>query len=164
MIRTQTESDLVNRAIRAADRILPPRVYVPLGLRQKKIRLEGRKLRTRKPSLVENLARINDADPVGFLIAVMEGQPLPNFIITPDATGFEITVGFEIPTVQQRLNAAAFLGTRAMPKPEAVNPKTIKEKPLSDWDMAVKQAAAGETRDTDSIETDNTVLLQNGEA
>jgi hypothetical protein len=77
--------DYTERAIRSteAGALIPPIVYLPRRLRGQKVRLTEDNLRytVDAPTVAENHVKIQGADPVGFLIAIMHGQPIPEFRI-----------------------------------------------------------------------------------
>jgi hypothetical protein len=61
---------------------VPPQCYVPLGFRhiQTRITIEGN-LTSSYPTPGEYAIRIAAADPMGMLLAMMQGQPIPEFEI-----------------------------------------------------------------------------------
>lgn len=139
---TESITDQVKRVIRSSLKLVPPLVYVPLKLRKKPVRVAGMHLTMLRPTADENYRRILDADPVGFLIAVMQGQPLPVFRVTEGAAEFEVTCHFDTPSPEARLNAAQFLASRAniQHTPEE-GARYQHPRRLTEWEIAVNQAA-----------------------
>lgn len=109
----ETVSDFTRRAIHASSEIIPPVVFVPLALRRSRRRVVGHAV-TRAPvseaEMAEDIAR---AAPHKFLIAVMEGQPLPRFTITEQAGGsLKVEVEYVVPSIEDRVTAASALHTK----------------------------------------------------
>ena len=70
---------------------IPPIVYIPASLRKRGSRLNLADHVTLNPaSEAENDQRIAKADPVGFLIAMMQGQPVPAFELSKAPNGTSI--------------------------------------------------------------------------
>lgn len=109
-------------------------VYLPPDVRKSRVRIDGRGVRTeRPPSEGEQIDRITMADPLGFLVAVMNGQPVLTFgfepkIVAPnkkraskktvkrfpmigleDADGGELVAYMHTPTMAERVEIAKFL-------------------------------------------------------
>ena len=87
MRRGQRESleSYTERAIRATESgtLIPPLVYIPMRMRSRLSRTmeDGLTVTTNPATLEENQLRIANADPIGMLIAIMQGQPIPSFEI-----------------------------------------------------------------------------------
>lgn len=105
--------DFTERAIRSteAGKLIPPIVYLPRRLRGQKVRLTEDNLRytVDGPTVAETHVKIAGADPIGFLIAVMHGQPIPEFRITRDGA---IDVFYTVPDFETRMKAARYLGDK----------------------------------------------------
>lgn len=120
-MKRQKLSSYTERAIRAteAGRLIPPIVYLPRLLRSKPVLLttdmpDQASYRCEPPTLHDNEVRIREVDPLGFLIAVMHGQPIPEFRVTN--TG-NIALYYAVPKLQERMRAAEFMsGVRRGPK------------------------------------------------
>jgi hypothetical protein len=99
--------DFTERAIRSteAGKLIPPIVYLPRRLRGQKVRLTEDNLRytVDPPTVTETHVAIAGADPVGFLIAIMHGQPIPEFRIARDGA---IDVFYAVPEFETRTRAA----------------------------------------------------------
>jgi hypothetical protein len=80
--------------------------------------------------------RIAEADPVGFLLAIMHGQPIPEFRVTKSG-GVEIF--YNTPTFEQRERVAKWLGSRVTLR---LDERDSKHKHVTgDWDTMVHNAA-----------------------
>jgi hypothetical protein len=106
--------DYTERAIRSteAGALIPPIVYLPRRLRGQKVRLTEDHLRFKVegPTVAENHVTIAAADPVGFLVAIMNGQPIPEFRI---ARGGAIDVFYSVPDFELRVKVATYLANKA---------------------------------------------------
>lgn len=112
--RKETLYDFTERAINATlqGTLIPPLVYVPANLRARgAVRVSLDDVATIVPPTdTENIQRIHKADPVGFLIAVMQGQPIPRIIISQEERKITARTVFEEPPLPCRIRAAEFLG------------------------------------------------------
>ncbi len=108
--RRETIDEFTERAIKATDagKLIPPIVYLPKRLRAHATRLTADQVRVtvEPPTIQENHARIADADPIGFLIAIMHGQPIPAFHITNDGA---IRIEYFVAMPETRIKVAGFL-------------------------------------------------------
>lgn len=107
-------------------------VYLPPDVRKNKVRLNAAGHATTAPfSAKEQLDRIIAADPVGFLVAIMNGQPVVTFDtlskeVAPKSTGaktkkkfpqlklgkvegVEIVASIQMPSIEDRKEVAKFL-------------------------------------------------------
>lgn len=107
-------------------------VYLPPSVRRNRLRLNSRGQATTAPlSAKESLDRITLADPLGFLLAIMNGQPVVTFAaetkeVEPKEThkrtqkkfpqlrlgkvdGAEIIAHLHVPSVDERVDIAKFL-------------------------------------------------------
>jgi len=122
------------RAIYAAARELPDLVYIGAEMRTK-VRVET--ITDRAPTTEENMTRIMEADPIGFLIAVMNGQPLAVFNVKDD----EIVIGHTLPSPELRTLAARYLAMIGSPRRNRSNG-------VSDFEAMVKRRIKGGTKKT----------------
>lgn len=106
--------EYTERAIRAteAGALIPPIVYLPRRLRGQKVRLTEDNLRytVDPPTVAENHVKIAGADPVGFLIAIMNGQPIPEFRVARNGA---IDLYYSVPEFADRMKAATYLANKA---------------------------------------------------
>lgn len=59
---------------------VPSMVWLPPGIRQRKTRVDTNGVVTNQPHSQDEInARVLQADPIGLLIAIMNGQPIPRF-------------------------------------------------------------------------------------
>lgn len=111
--RKETLLDFTERAIHASlsGILIPPLVYIPAQLRHKKgMRVDFNDDVTLKPpSDIENIHRVQKADPIGFLIAIMQGQPIPRIIVSKEGNEYRAHTEFEGPSLECRVMAAQHL-------------------------------------------------------
>lgn len=88
---------------------IPHFVFVPRGLRPGEGRLN---VKIANSDIIDNHARIANADPLGWMIAVLNGQPIPQFVIDKTSGKDELVLTYYIPSVEDRFKAAEWLGTR----------------------------------------------------
>lgn len=114
---------------------VPPNVYLPPminGVKTKAISLQA------PVKVSDNIVRIHtEGDPIGQLLALANGQPVPTYIITD--TG-ECKTIYETATLAQRISIAKWLGDRAMPKVNVNLRKDIDD----DWDATLRNAEVRE--------------------
>ena len=113
---------------------LPSIVYLPASIRARKTRMTADGVVTSSDlTAEEQLDRIVQADPIGFLIAVMNGQPIPTFRLidasnpapkknrkqnpqTAVSVGkdgdAEVLVEFHVPSIADRERIALYLADR----------------------------------------------------
>jgi hypothetical protein len=146
--------DFTERAIRSTDagKLIPPIVYLPRRLRGQKVRLTEDNLRytVDPPTVTETHVAIAGADPVGFLIAIMHGQPIPEFRIARDGA---IDVFYAVPEFETRTRAARFLAekqllNRTLSKAWRGNPDAQRE-----YDAMIARGAAP-ALDADNTDTE----------
>jgi hypothetical protein len=110
MRKRETLDEFTDRAIAATDagKFIPPIVYLPKRLRANGVRLtvDNICVTTNPPTIKENHLRILDADPLGFLMAVMHGQPIPSFHVTTEGS---IRVEYQVPCFDTRVQTAKWL-------------------------------------------------------
>lgn len=100
---------------------IPNFVYVPAALRP------GVKF----AKDANDVLRLEAADPIGFNIAIMNGQPIPQFTVIDN----QLKVHYFIPDFEQRQRAAEFLARRV---------NKTKDQPTDDFAAAVERAASNE--------------------
>jgi hypothetical protein len=139
--KRETLDQFTERAIRATDagKLIPPIVYLPSRLRANNTRLtvDNVRITTDPPTIEENHIRIAEADPIGFLIALMHGQPIPAFEITQDGA---IKVKYEIATFEQRERIAQWLGQKVTLRPREHNSREARDPEA--WDEIVRKRNA----------------------
>lgn len=110
--RKETLKEFTERAIDATFKgaLIPPLVYVPQRIRkgQARISFDGT-VTLNAASAAENDKRIAEADPTGFLIAIMQGQPIPRVVVKREGQGHVCSVEFEEPPLECRMRAAETL-------------------------------------------------------
>jgi hypothetical protein len=132
----ETLKSFTERAVRATveGTLFPPAVYIPAGLRKRKVRV--REVHTINPAdAKENELRVAACDPTGFLIAVMQGQPIPTFHVKEHGGKIIVETDFAIPDLLLRSEVAMELSRRnrrADPKAKA------------DYDAMIARAATAE--------------------
>lgn len=88
--------EYTERAIRATESgtLIPPLVYIPMRMRARLARTmeDGVTVTTNPATVEENNLRVANADPVGMLIAMMQGQPIPSFEIRAGKQPGELAV------------------------------------------------------------------------
>ncbi len=140
--RRETFDEYTERAIRATEtgKLIPPIVYLPKMLRGQKVRLtvDNLALTRDPPTIKENHLRIAEADPVGFLLAIMHGQPIPSFRVTKNGS---IEIDYEVPDMARRERVAKWLGSRVTLRlaPDAQN-SDHKTQNIDGWDAMVANA------------------------
>jgi hypothetical protein len=111
-----TQARYTERAIASVRRQIPRIVYLPAALRghNQTLTLDGLQVRITGPQITDNHARIAEADPLGHLIAVMNGLPIPRFIVEdgPDGGDATVRVVYHTPTVEEQRDAAKWLAAR----------------------------------------------------
>lgn len=110
---TENFKAYTDRAVEASlnETMIPPLVYIPAKLRKSKVRIVET-LTTKPPTFEENTIRVEQADPTGFLIALMQGQPLPVFEIKEAGGKMSVEVGWKIPDLPLRAEVAMELQRR----------------------------------------------------
>lgn len=113
--------DFTERALEASltGAFIPPLVYIPATLRKRGVRIaeDDLSVTANPPTLEENKLRIAKADPVGFLIALMGGQPVPAFEVHREAGGkLEVKVDWRIADLPLRAEVAMELARRGLTK------------------------------------------------
>lgn len=130
---------------------IPPIVYLPAKLRAHGIRItvDHLRLTVDPPTVAENHVRIAEADPIGFLIAIMNGQPIPTFILEGVGDNTQVRVKYEVPEFRTRKEIATWLATRVTFHPfngrKPVSPQ--KEAHQREYDAMIEQVADGVQQD-----------------
>lgn len=141
--KRETIDEYTERAIRMteAGKLIPPIVYLPRNLRAQKVRLTYDNLVATvvPPTVEENHVRIQEADPLGFLIAIMHGQPFPEFTIEDDHTTNQsvVKVNYLVPSLQTRIASAEYLARRITSRPDR-NKKSLPDPQQEEWEALVE--------------------------
>lgn len=91
------------RAIKEAAKLIPDIVFLAPEFRKAAARVQI--ITTEPPTRQENVYRIAEADPIGFLVACMNGQPMPEFKISGD----KVDVIYHTPSLELRAVCARYL-------------------------------------------------------
>lgn len=124
----ETLKAFTERATEAVDlnKMIPPIVYLPRKLRAHQTFLteDDLKVSITPPDIAGNHIRIAKADPLGFLFAMMNGQPIPSFVIVDRSEEDGAPVGdpviaveYEVAPLETRLHIAEWLATRITYRP-----------------------------------------------
>ncbi len=130
------------RALKLEDGAVPMAVFVPPAIRDKMVNVQY--VTDGKPiSLDQHIVRIQDeTDPVGLLIAIANGQPVPTFTI--DAEG-KTKIAYETLSLKDRIPVIKFLSDKVLPR-MSIN-KKIEEGKDAGWEATLTNA---EERDDES--------------
>lgn len=144
-MKKETLLEYTERAIEATDlgKLIPPIVYLPsrLRLQGKRLTIDNVRVTVTPPTIAENHIRIAEADPLGFLIAIMNGQPIPSFEITNDGA---IVVKYHIPEMKTRERIGQWLANKVTIRTNEVNPGTGNlPKPSEEWEALVEAREQG---------------------
>lgn len=138
MRRKQTLDEFTERAIRATDagKLIPPIVYLPSRLRghNTRITVDQVRITTDPPTIAENHLRIGEADPLGFLIALMHGQPIPTFTITKEGS---ILTQYECADMKMRARIAQWLANKVTIRNDDPEQRSENNSDPNDWDEIV---------------------------
>lgn len=116
--RRETLREFTERAVQATvdGNLIPPHVYVPVSLRKRAARLtEDDHVTVNPKTEAEITLQISKADPVGFLIAIMQGQPIPVFVVrqSPETKqSVEVVLELQTPDLKLRTDVAIELASR----------------------------------------------------
>lgn len=116
---------------------IPEAVFVPPAIRGKMVHTQF--VTDGKPiDIKQHVIRIQDeADPVGMLIAIANGQPIPTFTI--DADG-KTSVKYETLDLKDRITVIKFLSDKVLPRMSVFKKMTGKD-PDDGWTAALTNAA-----------------------
>lgn len=94
---------------------VPSGVWLPPTIRDKPVRVSHDIAITREPpSIIENTIRINgEADPIGLLIAIANGQPISTFAVNEDG---EVEIAYETLPLKERLKVIFHLADKVLPR------------------------------------------------
>jgi hypothetical protein len=122
---TVHEAAYTDRALRLAAKRIPKIVYLPAALRghNQYATLDNIQVRVTGPQIIDNHLRIQEADPLGLLIATSQGLPIPRFVVTDHVHGAEcpadcrstdpvVRIQYHTPSFQEQQDAARWLGAR----------------------------------------------------
>lgn len=118
---------------------VPSGVWLPPALRSKPLRIAQQVAVTRAPPTVqENVIRINgEADPIGLLIAIANGQPVATFAITEDG---EVETAYETLPLKERLKVIFHLADKVLPRMQ-VTKKLGTEGKDDEWEATLTNAS-----------------------
>lgn len=150
----------------------PDLVYLPPDVRKRTARVTTTGAVTREPySLDEQLDRVVQADPVGFLIALMHGQPVVTFqvasalvkkgavakktakafdgVLLGTVDGAEVYADFHTSTPADRERIASFFTNFVLPKARTLKEDKQKPKGPVDEFASLARQRAGEVDEPD---------------
>lgn len=119
---------------------VPQGVWLPPTLRDQPLRVSQEVAITKKPpTVVENVVRINgEADPIGLLIAIANGQPISTFTIAEDG---EVIMAFETLPLKERLKVIFHLADKVLPRMQ-VTKKLGGEGKDDEWEATMDNAGS----------------------
>jgi len=127
------------QAMKLEEGPIPEAVFLPPALRGKPVHATYHVADAKPISIEEHVVRINqETDPVGLLIAIANGQPVPT--VTINEAG-EAVAGFETLPLKDRISVIKFLSDKVLPR-MSVFKKMTPEKEDDDW-MATLSNAGG---------------------
>ena len=101
------------RAMKLEESAVPQAVFVPPAIRGKMVKV-AYEVDSKPVSIEQHVVRINnEADPVGMLIAIANGQPIPTFTVDDDG---EIVTKFETLPLKDRITVMKFLSDKVLPR------------------------------------------------
>lgn len=119
---------------------VPAHVYMPPALRDNK--QVQYIFKNKPPEIEQHIARIEaEADPIGLLIAIAIGQPVPEFSVGPDG---EVTVDFRSLSVDNRyrMKAIEYLADKVLPSMTMTKKHTKKSDGQETWEATISAAAS----------------------
>lgn len=122
------------------DTPVPSGVWLPPTIRDHKTRVSQDVAITRDPpSVSENVVRINsEADPIGLLIAIANGQPVSTFAVDEDG---KVQIAYETLPLKERLKVIFHLADKVLPRMQVT--KKSGDKPSDDtWEATLDNAGA----------------------
>ena len=117
---------------------VPQGVWLPPALRDKKLRVAHDVAVTKAPpSVKENVIRINgEADPIGLLIAIANGQPISTFAVAEDGT---VLLSYETLPLKERLKVIFHLADKVLPRMQ-VTKKLGDQAKDDEWEATLSNA------------------------
>lgn len=117
---------------------VPSGVWLPPSLRDKPLRVsQDVAVTTAPPSVQENVIRINgEADPVGLLIAIANGQPISTFAINEDGN---VEMAYETLPLKERLKVIFHLADKVLPRMQ-VTKKIGEQGKDTEWEATLTNA------------------------
>lgn len=175
----KTGSEYTEHALADVRRVIPRIVYLPARLRghNQYLSLDALQVRVSGPEIIDNHARIQEADPLGFLIAKMHGLPIPRFELECGhpgcpiprhcedehhaATPCKVRITYHTPSHREQEEAAKWLASRVtFRSPNAYQYKdhahATARQPLHahDYDAMIRAAADQAPTDQEEGDTD----------
>lgn len=125
------------RAMKLEEGTVPEAVFVPPAIRGKMTQVQY--VTNGKPTEIsQHVVRIEqEADPVGMLIAVANGQPIPTFRVTEEG---DVEVVFETLPLADRIPVMKFLADKILPR-MSVN-KKIEPGKDDEWEATLENVGS----------------------
>ncbi len=120
------------------DTPIPSGVWLPPSIRGQDVRVSHEIAVTREaPSVSENVIRINsEADPIGLLIAIANGQPISTFAVNDEG---EVITAYETLPLKERLKVIFHLADKVLPRMQ-VTKKTGGAPKDDEWQATLDNA------------------------
>lgn len=116
---------------------VPEAVFLPPAIRGKVVRTTYVIDNAKPVSIEEHVVRINnESDPVGMLIAIANGQPVPTITINADG---EEMIQYETLPLKDRLSVIKFLSDKVLPR-MSVFKRSNPEKKDDEWAAMLSNA------------------------
>lgn len=127
------------RALKLEEGSVPTAVFVPPAIRGKMVNVQY--VTDGKPiALDTHIIRIQDeTDPVGMLIAIANGQPIPTFTINAEG---ETIIAYETLSLKDRVPIIKFLSDKVLPR-MSIN-KKIEKGDDAGWEATLTNAGERE--------------------
>lgn len=136
----ETLKQFTERAISATvdGTLIPPTVYIPVNLRRRGVARvpETVTLNPKTDAEIDN--QIALADPVGFLVAIMQGQPIPCFEVGKTNDVLEVRLELRAPDLKLRSDVAIEL--MRLKRRAASNGDIVEKK---NYERMIEEAANG---------------------
>lgn len=118
---------------------VPSGVWLPPSIRGTDLRVSHEIAITRDPPTIkENTIRINsEADPIGLLIAIANGQPISTFAVNEAG---EVEIAYETLSLKERLKVIFHLADKVLPRMQVTKKSGGKDKDDS-WEATMDTAS-----------------------
>ena len=135
--------DYTERALAAdvAGLTIAPGVYLPPAIRGKGLNVTYSSAGAEIVDIKKNMVKIAmEADPIGQLTAIANGQPVAFFDVSEDG---KLSISYATPSMTQRINILKFLADRVMPRISVTKKFTDPDGagPADDWTATMENAA-----------------------